>query len=174
MLRIGHDIAAALTAVHGKRVLHRDLSPGNVLVHPERGPIVVDFGLGLDLDRRLPHAHLTETNQVPGKVAYLPPEAKAGNVADARWDIYALGGCLYAMWQGREYDPRSHHQLYPSPNLSDDTYLRKLKLVARKCLARDPKWRFADAGEVRQALEDALHPAPRWRGVRAVRGLGPR
>ena len=97
------------------------------------------------------------------KYAYLPPEARRGAATDRSWDLYAFGACVSAMRTGQEYDPRLQHDLYPALGAVDDPSTRKLKLIARKCLAKQPEHRFASATDLGAALERALHPPPRWR-----------
>lgn len=162
ILEVAAGMAEALATCHGLDIVHRDLTPSNVLVCEGRGAVLVDFGLGRDDD--LPNQGLTHTGQVPGKYAYLPPEAVRGATPDISWDLYAFGGCLYAMRTGQEYDPRLQHDLYPSLGAVDDPVTRKLKLIARKCLARQPEHRFASSTELRESLEQAGHPPPAWRG----------
>ncbi|HBP19777.1 MAG TPA: serine/threonine protein kinase, partial [Planctomycetes bacterium] len=80
-------LAETLARVHAAGILHRDLKPANVLLHPERGPLLVDFGLARISDR----TRLTETGEVMGTPAYMSPEQARGERVDARCDVYGLG-----------------------------------------------------------------------------------
>lgn len=162
ILRIALALARALEACHGAGLLHRDLSPGNVLVRDDGQPLLVDFGLGRDRIGRLPYGGLTRSDAVPGKLAYLPPEARDGAAPGEGFDLYAFGGCLYALWARQEFAPHLVNDLYPKPSGGEESATRKLKLIARKCLARRPEHRFASAARLREALEGACKPPPPW------------
>jgi len=166
ILHVATQVASALVACHNERIVHRDLTPTNIVITESGRPIVVDFGLGHDLDLRLPHVGLTKTHHVPGKFPYIPPEHSVGTDEPPHpsWDLYAFGGCLYAAWSAEDFGPRQAHDLFPSLGGADDAFTRKLKLIARKCLAPNPKHRFASAAALRDELHTALNPPPRWRG----------
>lgn len=166
ILRVATQVSDALVACHHERIVHRDLTPTNIVITEAGRPIVVDFGLGHDLDLRLPHVGLTKTHHVPGKFPYIPPEHSVGTDEPPQpsWDLYAFGGCLYAAWSSEDFGPRQAHDLFPSLGAADDEFTRKLKLIARKCLAPNPKHRFASAAALRDELHTALNPPPRWRG----------
>jgi predicted Zn finger-like uncharacterized protein len=99
--QIANTIAVALAEAHAKGVIHRDLKPSNVLMHPKRGPVVVDFGLA----RNDSHddSRLTRTGTLLGTPAYMAPEQVDGDqrAIGPRTDVYALGVLLYEMLTGR-------------------------------------------------------------------------
>ncbi|MEW5849430.1 MAG: serine/threonine-protein kinase [Myxococcota bacterium] len=90
-------LAQALESCHSQGILHRDLKPANVVLHPQRGPVILDFGVAWFSSA----ANLTRTGAVIGSPQYLAPEAFASSVTDARADIYALGVILFEMLTGR-------------------------------------------------------------------------
>src|SRR5690606_34975513 len=94
-LRIGVALAEALEHAHARGVVHRDLKPANVLLDPTGAPKVLDFGLALLADR----SRLTRSGTLLGTAAYMPPEQIEGR-ADARSDVYSLGGVLYWLLTG--------------------------------------------------------------------------
>src|SRR5207237_398878 len=106
--RVGTELAQGLAAAHRQNLLHRDVKPGNVwLTAPDAGVKLLDFGLSWVADDG---ERLTETGTVIGTPAYMAPEQARGDRADARSDLFALGGVLYAMTTGR--DPFAGESLY--------------------------------------------------------------
>ena len=92
-------VADALAHAHARLVVHRDVKPANIILTPDRGPVLVDFGLGLDEAR----AGGRELGVVAGTPSYMAPEQVAGAAhrIDGRTDIYSLGVVLYEMLCGR-------------------------------------------------------------------------
>ena len=93
--RIAAAVADALAHAHARLIVHRDVKPANIILTPDRGPVLVDFGLGLDEAR----AGGRELGVISGTPAYMAPEQVAGTAhrIDGRTDIYSLGVVLYEM-----------------------------------------------------------------------------
>ena len=91
-LRVVIAAAEALAAAHEVGVVHRDVKPDNLLVEPGGRVVLVDFSIATDPAEG--PGTLTRAGGVLGTPAFLPPEVLAGAVADARADVYALGGVL--------------------------------------------------------------------------------
>ena len=93
--RIMAELARTLEAAHSKGVIHRDLKPGNVMLQGDGMPVVLDFGLGGNLQKETGDL----TRRLFGSAAYLAPEqAESGEVgSDVRSDIYQLGLLLYEL-----------------------------------------------------------------------------
>src|SRR4029453_7408955 len=106
------NVIAACEAVafaHAQRVIHRDLTPSNILVGAYGETVVIDWGLAKDLsagaggedDGDAPYrttpdgSALTGVGTVVGTAAYMPPEQARADVVDERADVYALGAILY-------------------------------------------------------------------------------
>ncbi len=91
-------MADALAHAHARLIVHRDIKPANIILTPDRGPVLVDFGLGLDEAS----AGGSELGVVSGTPAYMAPEQVAGAAhrIDGRTDIYSLGVVLYEMLCG--------------------------------------------------------------------------
>lgn len=158
------DLADALTAVHSHRtgVLHRDITPGNVLLSREGRALLADFGLA----RWLACPRSQPSNIVVGKLAYLPPEVLRGKMHGVRADLYGFGATLWELLAGRRLwahvtDPADRARAWMrSPRLplalvAPDAPPR-LAAVIDRCLAMDPAARPANARELRAELERAL------------------
>jgi serine/threonine protein kinase len=177
---IAQQICRALQAAHGVGVIHRDLKPENVLIVPRDGQKdfvkVLDFGIAKNLTdqdeeiRGNPRRKLTNPGVAMGTPEYMAPEQAAGSPADARSDIYAVGGILYEMltgksaFEGTNFMEVLHKKatLTPAPisAVRNDVPLELEQLILRT-MARDPAARPQTMAELEQALgELALRFAP--------------
>lgn len=105
-LRIAHDIAMGVAAVHSARIIHRDLKPANVLLEKSSGRAkVTDFGVARirdDLRQLDINGAVTEFEMAVGTPQYMAPEQVASpHEVDDRTDVFALGAILYEMLSGR-------------------------------------------------------------------------
>lgn len=99
LMIIAHRVAEGLVAAHGQGIVHRDLSPDNVILrggNPEKATII-DFGIAKDTAAG---ARTIVGNDFAGKYEYAAPEQMEGK-AEARSDLYALGALLLAAWKGQ-------------------------------------------------------------------------
>ena len=92
---VGAQIAAALAAMHDERMVHRDVTPANVLVTPDNVAKLTDFGIS-----HWDAATLTGDDKALGTPAYMAPEVAAGDDARRAADVFALGATLYAAVEG--------------------------------------------------------------------------
>ena len=150
-------IAEAVQHAHDHGVLHRDLKPSNILLDPETGPRITDFGIARCADS----GEQTRTGEVLGSPGYTAPEQALGGTADARTDVYGLGALLYHLltarppFQGptldaivlqlREADPLAPRHLNPAVP-------RDLETICLRCLRKEPAHRYATAREVAEDL----------------------
>jgi hypothetical protein len=97
VLRLGLELADALTRAHHLGIIHRDLKPANILLDEAGAVRLTDFGMARMLDR----SGLTDSDVVVGTIKYLSPEACNGQPLDNRADIWALGVVLFELLAGR-------------------------------------------------------------------------
>jgi eukaryotic-like serine/threonine-protein kinase len=147
-------------------LVHRDVSPQNILVTFSGTAKLVDFGIAKATSKS---SGLTEAGEIKGKFAYMAPEQVRGHAIDARTDLFALGILLYLLTTGKhpfrgEHPGATvqnicgeHGPTPPSAFLPD--YPSALEEVVLKALAKAPENRFASANEMLTALEDAM-PGP--------------
>ncbi len=144
-------ICEALHYAHGRKLVHRDIKPVNIMVDREGTPKLADFGI----------ARVMEDNQyrmsgrfVAGTLAYMSPEQISGNPIDARSDIYSLGATLYEMLSGQPpfISGDIYHQVLEKPPEAIPTVPVPVNAVVMKCLAKRKENRYQSAGELRMAL----------------------
>lgn len=106
--RHGAELAGALDLAHGYGILHRDISPGNILMTTDGRARLTDFGLARpDVGPRGGRESMfagrssSARPELVGTPAYMAPEQILGQTLDARTDIFSLGAVLYEMWTGR-------------------------------------------------------------------------
>lgn len=168
IVRIITDVAAALDYAHSKRVLHRDIKPGNFLVSAPGSDhervLLADFGIARALDDA---TTLTATGSMVGTAAYAAPETIEGLPADHRTDVYALGCALFRLLTSRTpYEDNSNslqsmlagHLMRPVPRATDiiRTLPREIDDVIARALAKNPDERFQTAGELAAATATVL------------------
>ena len=138
-------------------VVHRDVSPHNILVSYEGEVKVVDFGVAKARSNLEP----TERGVIKGKLAYMAPEQVTAGRVDRRTDVFSLGVVLYEMTTSRrlfrgaspaETVHRILHMEIPWPSLLVDDYPRELEQIVMTALQRGPERRFQSAGEMEDAL----------------------
>jgi TolB-like protein/tetratricopeptide (TPR) repeat protein len=182
-IRLGQQMADALSHAHEHSVVHRDFKAANVIVTPEGRAKVLDFGLAkplvgkeLEAATTLTQESLTEAGAVVGTLAYMAPEQLRGKPADARSDVWALGVVLYEMTAGkRPFAGETGFEvssaiLNQAPRPLPAGVPAPLATIIDRCLAKEPLQRYQRAGEVRSALEAMLTgsvPAA-WPGWRAA------
>ncbi|MFH2005731.1 MAG: serine/threonine-protein kinase [bacterium] len=167
--RIVADAAAGLHAAHELKspdgtplgVVHRDVSPQNVLVSYEGHVKVVDFGIAYAAER----VGQTDAGVLKGKVAYMSPEQTYGVGLDRRSDIFSLGILLFeAVCQRRLFKEdndaaslmKVREAIVPSPRTINPQIPVELERIILKALAKDKAERFSTASELAEQLEELM------------------
>jgi len=160
--------AEAIAFAHANGVVHRDLTPANILVGDFGETVVIDWGLAKDLrpdDDRVAPKYQTGTTQmvltargdVIGSPAYMPLEQATGSETDARVDVYGLGAILYHLLTGSApYVGRSHDAILAQVREAAPEPVRRrakrapaaLAAIVGKAMARDAADRYPTAVEL--------------------------
>ena len=128
--RIGAAAAGALAYIHGRGILHRDITPGNILLDRRDGVFLTDFGIAKAWDG----PDLTAENLIPGTLGYLAPEQAEGRGASAASDVYALGLVLLEALTGvREYSGTPWSARSPRSGAHRASRRRWGRCGARRC-----------------------------------------
>jgi len=163
-------------------LIHRDITPQNILVSYEGAVKVVDFGLAKAAGRLVQ----TQAGVVKGKLAYLSAEQARGEDVDSRSDIYSLGTCFYEWLTGqRLFLRRNDADTVMAVQRSEVPPLRAVRpelpqaldAVVRRALQPDPRNRYQTAGQMQEDLMsfamEAGMPVRRRRLVEVLAGLYP-
>ena len=168
-LLIAARLASALDYAHRKRdfedremgLVHRDVSPQNVLLTTEGDVKLCDFGIAKAVSK----VGQTQMGALKGKLQYMSPEQAWGRPVDARSDLFSLGTVLFEMVTGeRLFTGDSEISVLEAvrqgrirtPRQVDPSVPQEVNEIVTRALAVDPKDRFQSAGEMKQRLEAAL------------------
>ena len=163
----------ALGYAHSRRVVHRDLKPGNILVGEFGETVVIDWGLAKEIDRAdvmvstsdvSLAADLTHAGSVMGTPCFMSPEQAAGEALDERADVYALGAIIYNLLAGHppHWDTADHtaDRLVDAARNDRPTALATLaarapadlRAIVERAMARNPKDRYRTGKEMAEEL----------------------
>jgi TonB family protein len=166
---IGAKVAAALDYAHRRRgddgqdlhIVHRDVSPPNILVSTDGDIKLCDFGIA----RAASKVSRTESGALKGKVPYMSPEQAWGRGVDQRSDIYSLGAVVFEMVAGRRlYRGESEMETLEKVRAGEAVVASSvnpevppaLDAVLLRALAREPERRYAHVSEMLRDLEAVL------------------
>jgi serine/threonine-protein kinase len=147
------------------RLVHRDVSPQNILVGTDGAARVVDFGIA----KTIASAHNTSDGQVKGKMPYLSPEQLLRRALDRRTDVYAAGVTLWEALAGKRlFSAEDEASLFTKileepvvpPSRVDARVPPELDAIVMRAIDRDPDRRFGTAREMAVALEGTAALAP--------------
>ena len=177
-LRLVSEIGEALTYLHDRGWIHRDVKPENILVEGGHA-VLTDFGIATRLERdefdsqemrrsitirdEASDDRLTQAGKVVGTPEYMSPELLKGDgvTLDARVDVYALGVVLYEMLAGRlprRVDTFEAWQPEPALSARRDDIPRNLALVVSRATAPEPAKRYRTVAEFVESLQGAQRP----------------
>jgi hypothetical protein len=157
-LAIMVQVCAGLHYAHQKRIVHRDIKPGNIMVLRSGQVKILDFGIA---QIATTEGGLTRTGLIVGTLRYMAPEQGQGR-ADYRSDIFSAGAVFYELlssqppWSGE--DPMQmleqiRTQEPASLTAIDPTIPSKLAAIVERALQKDPKDRFSDLGQMHSQIE---------------------
>jgi serine/threonine-protein kinase len=178
-LRVARDLADALSHVHGRGVVHRDVKPDNVLLARDGGAYLIDFGFASAAALGNGAIPGRDARLVMGTPGYMSPEQASGRLdEDARTDIFSLGCVMFESLTGRGPFPSADRTAAmrrgdaSAPPPEDVRRLRPdvpdaVAAIIRRNLGTHPSSRFATAGALRSALDAALERLASNGGVAA-------
>lgn len=181
---VADNVCRALTAIHRAGLLHRDIKAQNVMREAGGRIVVMDFGLGRDLD-----AALAEGPDLAGTPAYLAPELFKGARASVQSDIYAIGVMMFFLVTGgMPVSGKNMAEIAANHDRGKRKHLQDLRSdlpatfvqVVERALAADPQTRFESAGAMQAAISAIGQALPferervgaRRRRTTAVTALG--
>jgi tetratricopeptide (TPR) repeat protein len=162
-------VCTTLTFLHGQGIVHRDLSPRNILLRGSVQPVLVDFGLASYFPGAVGRDVLEAITLAAGTVSYVAPEQIRGELVDARADLYSLGCILYEVLTGRppfvasdaRETLRAHlHEQPTPPSKLRDGIAPSLEAVTMALLAKEPRNRPGYADDIGAVLE--AHGGADW------------
>jgi serine/threonine-protein kinase len=160
--RWGLQLLDALAYCHARNVLHRDIKPQNIIIRPDGGAVLVDFGLVKLWDPRRP-----ETQHIVrgmGTYEFASPEHfhLGGQHTSPRSDLYSLGATLYYALTGQEPPSAMDRWAHQVPLIPPrgSSIPPQLTAVILRAMELDPNRRFADARQMQAALQQAVGSGP--------------
>ena len=150
------QLLAGLQYAHSKGIVHRDIKPSNVMVDPEGGVRILDFGIA-----RLGDGGLTQTGTLLGTLNYIAPEQLAGKTVDARADIFSVGLVAYELLASKAAFPQAFPEVLAQIGFHDPPPLEeecpgidpRLVAIVDRCLAKQADDRYADCAALRRDLD---------------------
>jgi serine/threonine protein kinase len=164
---IGQQACAGLSAIHAQGIVHRDVSPNNII----RGRVakIIDLSIADYIGERQRLAQLDETGVVRGTAPYFSPEQVRGEQIDHRSDLFSLGSVLYKLAAGvtpfESKDPIQSALLVMNHDVPLEEHRDDLGLLTNaihRAMAKNPDKRFQSAAEMATALATVPLPRPAY------------
>ena len=160
-IEICKGILSALSEVHKKGIIHRDIKPDNVLLGENGEPILIDFGIAR-VEEESTQKPKTGTGMTIGTVTYMSPEQLEGNNIDYRTDIYSVGILLYELligeppFKGSSTSLILQHTREPIPSITDRLinylFVQNLEYIIKKACEKNADNRFSNTKEMLDSL----------------------
>ena len=168
ILKIIEPVCNALSKTHRRKIIHCDIKPANIMIRPGGRAVLTDFGIARD-------AEATATMEAFGTPAYMSPDQIRGDIPTPQMDIYALGVILFELVTGGEQpftgdkattkgitgkssEKIRWEQAYlppPHPSKFNKDISPQMEKIILKCLAKDPKKRFASTSDLLEAIKQS-------------------
>jgi len=148
-------------------IVHRDVSPHNIMVSYEGVVKLLDFGIA----KAVTQGAQTQAGVIKGKFAYMSPQQCSGLPIDGRADIFALGVCMFETLTGRPlYHRKTEYETMravidgevPSIRKLDPELPEGLDVIVQRCLQKEPDDRYATARDLQYAIEEWLAESRRF------------
>ncbi len=133
IIRIATSICNGLNEIHQSKIVHRDITPTNIMMDESNNPVIIDFGIS-----RITKPNMTKDTQILGTYGYAAPEQFGFSQTDQKADIYSMGVLINYMATLK----------LPNEQLPDND----LSIVIEKCMEMDTNKRYADISKLSNAL----------------------
>jgi len=146
-------------ALHRKGIIHRDISAGNVLFHPDRGMVLIDFGTSL-LSRQIAGVKNPDRGEVIFKRGFTAPELLQGH-SDERSDVFSVGAIMFLLLTGKNpADFMSNSQVLQKAACElNPSVSHQASGIIQAAMSPDPRTRFLSPSQMLLAIEDLRKPA---------------